>query len=369
MASFKIYFSEDNIRRFRSSSRPTFEAFVNMLSTHYPTSFHPELRIQYVDSEGDRIDVNSELEWNEMFEQLTNEPVIKIHIVEGAKGKYFKDGPPAEPLFFHDPKKNERVSPPSQNLSLNVPLCLQQFFPSGRILPFNIPAFLQNIITTQYISSDGDAVVDIDVDLPRLATAIHRKAMSHLEVKEYSEALHAFKSQCILEPENPIPFYNVACAASLLKNEEEALKYLNQAIDLGYKNLEHMLQDSDLDNIRHCEGFVLACRRLRPEPEPVVVPPVPVYVPEPVVVSPVVPEPVPEPVVVPPVVPVPVPVPEPVVVAPVVPEPVVPPVYTRWAAELEVLHDIGYVNDELIVPILEKNNGNVQQTVLELLDM
>jgi len=250
-----------------------------------------------------------------------------------------------------------------------VPLCLQQFFPSGRILPFNIPAFLQNIITTQYISSDGDAVVDIDVDIPRLATAIHRKAMSHLEVKEYSEALHAFKSQCILEPENPIPFYNVACSASLLKNEEEALKYLNQAIDLGYKNLEHMLQDSDLDNIRHCEGFVLACRRLRPEPEPVVVPPVPVYVPEPVVVSPVVPEPVPEPVVVPPVVPVPVPVPEPVVVAPVVPEPVVPPVYTRWAAELEVLHDIGYVNDELIVPILEKNNGNVQQTVLELLDM
>jgi hypothetical protein len=38
-------------------------------------------------------------------------------------------------------------------------------------------------------------------------------------------------------------------------------------------------------------------------------------------------------------------------------------------SELEVLHDIGYLNDEMIIPVLEKNKGNIQRTVLELLDM
>jgi len=41
----------------------------------------------------------------------------------------------------------------------------------------------------------------------------------------------------------------------------------------------------------------------------------------------------------------------------------------EYNAELEVLRDIGYMNDELVMPILEKNKGNVQQTVLELLDL
>jgi hypothetical protein len=375
MASFKIYFSADNIRRFRATTRPTYESFVSMLSTHYGSSFHPELRIQYIDSEGDRIDVNTELEWNEMFDQLHGESVIKIYISEGEKGKYFKDGPPAECLYFHDTATKTNVKPENAPIiASSVGKCLEQFFPNGRILPYNIPSFLQNIVTIKHISGNGDAVVDINVDISRLGDAIHHKAMEYLNIKEYKQASHTFRAQCILQPSNPVSFYNVACSESLLGNLDEALSYLNQSIDKGYRNLSHMKSDEDFDNIRQTDGFKMACFRLndlivseespqpetKPEPTPEV-PTQPTPEPEPTPEVPetkpeVVPQTNPEPQVIPQVVDVP--------LVPLFPEPETLP----YSEELQVLHDIGYLNDNINIPILVKNKGNIQQTVLDLLD-
>lgn len=375
MASFKIYFSNENIRRFRTTDRPSFEEFVNTLCKHYPANFHPELRVQYIDAEGDRIDVTTELEWKEMFDQLSDPNNIKIYISEGANPKYFKDGPPPQQLYFHNPLENTKVElDNAQVLSNSVSKCLEQFFPNGRILPFNIPSFLNNIVTIKYISGKNDTVVDIDVDIPRLGNAIHDKAMRHLEEKNFKEASSTFRAQCILQPTNSVPFYNVACSESLMGNTDEALVYLNKAIDLGYRNLDHMLQDSDFNNISHTEGFRVACSRLKdllytpeqreePKAKPMEVAPEPI---PPKATQPIEPEPVVEPEVKT------TEWKEPEPVGTVEPETqIVPPpfVLTPWAAELEVLHDIGYFNDEIIVPILEKNSGNVQQTVLELLDM
>jgi len=381
MASFKIYFSADNIRRFRTTTRPNYDTFVSMLSNHYGKSYHPELRIQYTDSEGDRIDVNTELEWNEMFDQLRGESVIKIYISERANPKYFKDGPPAECLYFHDTALKTQVKPENgSNIASYVGKCLEQFFPNGRILPYNIPPFLQNIVTIKHISGSGDAVVDINVDISRLGDAIHHKAMDYLNIKEYKQASQTFRAQGVLQPTNPVPFYNVACSESLLGNLDEALSYLNQSIDKGYRNLSHMKSDEDLDNIRQTDGFKAACFRLNdlivseenpkpeiptPEPEPTLeVPPQPT--PEP---TPQVPETKPEPQVIPQ------PDPEPQVIPQVVDVPHAPqfvpypvPEALPYSEELQVLHDIGYMNDNINIPMLVKNKGNIQQTVLDLLD-
>jgi len=58
-----------------------------------------------------------------------------------------------------------------------------------------------------------------------------------------------------LKPNNPSSIYNIACIESLLGNIEEAVSVLKLSIEAGYDNLSHMLEDSDLDNIRHTEGF------------------------------------------------------------------------------------------------------------------
>jgi len=41
----------------------------------------------------------------------------------------------------------------------------------------------------------------------------------------------------------------------------------------------------------------------------------------------------------------------------------------KWAVELSVLHDIGYVNDDLLLSLLETHNGSVEATVIALLEM
>jgi len=263
-------------------------------------------------------------------------------------------------------------------MSLNAYL---SFFPNGRILPFNIPNFLSRFVNV--VNVLGNTAVDLAVDISGLANAIQEKAMADLDQKLYQEASHAFKAQTILQPDNPIAFYNVATAEALIGNITEALLYLNKAIDLGYSDLHHILQDADFINISSIPGFQLAINRLRdiinppvadsykpesvPNQAPEPINPEPVKIPQPVKISESVnPVNIPQSE--------PVKIPDPLVDDWYVPEPVVetPPVIPQnfaYTAELEVLHDIGYLNDEIVIPILEKNLGDIQNTVFELLDM
>jgi len=234
-------------------------------------------------------------------------------------------------------------------------------------------------VTIKHISGNGDAVVDINVDISRLGDAIHHKAMDYLNLKEYKQASQTFRAQCVLQPSNPVPYYNVACSESLLGNLDEALSYLNQSIDKGYRNLSHMKSDEDFDNIRQTDGFKMACFRLndlivsesqeKPQPTPEPTPEVPQPTPEPT--PEVSPQPTPETKLEPQVIPHPEPqvIPQVVDVSHVpqfVPHPV--PEALPYSEELQVLHDIGYLNDNINIPILVKNKGNIQQTVLDLLD-
>jgi len=337
--------------------------------------------------------------------------IIKIHISEVRDGRYFRDGPPAQKLFFHEDNNMKPVVPVhAEVLSSSVSKCLEQFFPNGRILPFNIPSFLNKIITVKYISGKGDAVVDIDVDIGKLGDAIHNRGMRLLDEKQYKDSSSTFRAQGILQPQNPIPFYNVACVESLQGNLDEAILNLNTSIDKGYRNLAHMLNDEDLAGIRHTDQWNAVCSRLKtliyeenpPEKEEINQPkelqPEPTKVPEKVEVPqipppkpelpeqlklPQIPQPEPEPTKEPETVEGPKPALPEQLKLPEIPQPPPQPVkvpepevrlpdsvlLTPYFQELEVLHDIGYLNDTIVVPILEKHKGNVQQTVLELLDM
>lgn len=50
-------------------------------------------------------------------------------------------------------------------------------------------------------------------------------------------------------------YYNFACTYSLLGNKTEAISNLEKSIKAGYYNYSHILEDSDLDNIRNEEKF------------------------------------------------------------------------------------------------------------------
>jgi hypothetical protein len=50
-------------------------------------------------------------------------------------------------------------------------------------------------------------------------------------------------------------YYNLSCTYSLLNNKKMALLYLDKSIKAGYSSYSHILQDSDLNNIRSEKRF------------------------------------------------------------------------------------------------------------------
>ena len=58
-------------------------------------------------------------------------------------------------------------------------------------------------------------------------------------------------------------YYNLSCTYSLLKNKPMAINCLDKAIKAGYANYSHILQDSDLNNIRDEQAFKTLIEPLR----------------------------------------------------------------------------------------------------------
>ena len=54
---------------------------------------------------------------------------------------------------------------------------------------------------------------------------------------------------------DPLTWYNLACSYSLLKQVEEALGALQQAVGLGYTDLSYLQNDPDLVNLRRSPKF------------------------------------------------------------------------------------------------------------------
>jgi len=66
----------------------------------------------------------------------------------------------------------------------------------------------------------------------------------------FEKGLEVDKKLTRLKPEDPIVWYNLTCSLSLLNRTEEALDAMKKALSLGYNDIEYLLSDSDLINLR-----------------------------------------------------------------------------------------------------------------------
>jgi tetratricopeptide (TPR) repeat protein len=78
---------------------------------------------------------------------------------------------------------------------------------------------------------------------------------SFLNEGNYEKAEDHYGTALKLEPENFIALYNMACVRSLQKRIDEAIEWLQKAVDAGYDEFEWMEKDEDLDNIREDERY------------------------------------------------------------------------------------------------------------------
>lgn len=91
------------------------------------------------------------------------------------------------------------------------------------------------------------------------ASAYYEYGNTLSNAKMYEKARAAFLKSIDSEPDHQKrrhAYYNVACMASLLHNEKEALEYIRNAIWADYNNLSHIKRDPDLQWLRQQPSFI-----------------------------------------------------------------------------------------------------------------
>jgi hypothetical protein len=88
------------------------------------------------------------------------------------------------------------------------------------------------------------------------ARAYYELGNVYLSSKQPDHAVTAYylAEQLGYEPVSKV-FYNMACAYSLEKKTTEASEYLEYAIEAGYANVNQIMKDADLDNLRQSYEF------------------------------------------------------------------------------------------------------------------
>ncbi len=81
-----------------------------------------------------------------------------------------------------------------------------------------------------------------------LAEAYTRKGL-------VKKGLEIDKRLAVLCQDDPIIFYNLACSRALVGHKKEALAALKRAIELGYRDFEHLLKDLDLKSLHQDSDF------------------------------------------------------------------------------------------------------------------
>jgi len=143
-----------------------------------------------------------------------------------------------------------------------VPRALELFFPDGKILPYNLPEFLSSAVQVKIVPNSND--IDLDVNIPLLKDILFRQGLTMLDEKRYEEGLKAFEGVSILNGgTSPLAHYNIACAQSLMGRLDIAVDSLKEAVSWGYRNLQHMLSDSDLNAIRALPGYLEVVTQLK----------------------------------------------------------------------------------------------------------
>jgi tetratricopeptide (TPR) repeat protein len=79
----------------------------------------------------------------------------------------------------------------------------------------------------------------------------------------YEEGLKTDLELTRICPREAIAWYNLACSYALISKKNDALDALTKAIELGYKDVEWMSGDSDLESIHDDPQFRALLKRAK----------------------------------------------------------------------------------------------------------
>lgn len=101
--------------------------------------------------------------------------------------------------------------------------------------------------------------------MPRDADVIEILGGLYTKEGRIDEGLRMDRRLVRLKPDNATAHYNLACSLALKKRRAEAMRSLVRAVELGYSDVDWMLQDPDLDVLKKHPAFRALAAKLVPE--------------------------------------------------------------------------------------------------------
>ncbi len=88
---------------------------------------------------------------------------------------------------------------------------------------------------------------------PHFAAALNDIAVAYGRKGEYDSSLSYLKKHLEIQPDNPDNYYNIACVYARKNMPDESVAWLKKAMQKGFKKVELIKTDPDLESIRNTE--------------------------------------------------------------------------------------------------------------------
>ncbi len=87
--------------------------------------------------------------------------------------------------------------------------------------------------------------------------------LAHSRLKQYDSARQCYLKAIEKMPENPEPYFNMACLHGARKHNREAVSWLQKSVRKGFPNLFLLENHADLKSVRKSEEYRGMVRVLR----------------------------------------------------------------------------------------------------------
>jgi Flp pilus assembly protein TadD len=91
--------------------------------------------------------------------------------------------------------------------------------------------------------------------LPQHPHVLEALGNLYTRVGRYEEGLKVDLDLTRMRPDDPENWYNLACSCALTERADEAIKALEQAVSLGYRDIDWLQKDEDLKALREDARF------------------------------------------------------------------------------------------------------------------
>lgn len=90
---------------------------------------------------------------------------------------------------------------------------------------------------------------------PKYEMAYNDRAAAYMRLNKFDEAKDDLTKALLINPRNPVTYYNFASLHAIQKQSGLALDYLDKALETGFKDYDFLRADPDLNNIRKNPEF------------------------------------------------------------------------------------------------------------------